>query len=508
MKKFFCVLMTVIGIMGLCTFADTVDQPSSWALKEVNRAVEIGLVPENLQSHYKNNISRSEFAELIMALQGVWDQEGKTSSIGETLVQAKVTVDSDMFSDTSAESVLNCAAMGILEGDGKGHFMPNDFLTRQQAAKIIYKTCDVFNNTLIIEDFNNSTSWKGVASYELPHLFKDGTAIRSYARTPIQWCYRHSFMFGTSEELFSPNGTLTREQAIITLLRVYYSNGSADLMEVKSGLDYYPIFDLWGNVVSWIDSKLDAHTLSEVGYLEDRQAKVGFVVDNTAAGPIFGRLINQKGETLLTDLWKMDGVFRDAEVEYPYVYLVNRFDIPLPKGTPSMGVVNLETGQVWIEKSLLDILGNNYSKIVEQANIRVTPKGKVTLNANDGALLSKEYDSLFNIEGNLYVGASSHSTITVDIIYCDKKHQATVLRKETLLNRPEVIKLGSGVYAVQNSLNKITLFDAFGDLVNVVNTEESVSLIGSSNGLLWLQVSGTEEDIYYTQSGKSLGMIQ
>jgi hypothetical protein len=40
--------------------------PSIWAQKEVNEAIQLGIVPERLQSDYQTPITREEYAELVV----------------------------------------------------------------------------------------------------------------------------------------------------------------------------------------------------------------------------------------------------------------------------------------------------------------------------------------------------------------------------------------------------------------------------------------------------------
>ena len=152
--------------------ASASSQPSSWARDEVKTAISLGLVPKDLQNNYNAPITRIEFTQLIMQLVNTWTSKGLTEEITKRIPN----LENNMFLDTDAESVRYLATLGIVEGDGKGYFMPKDLLQRQQAAKILYKTADRF--TMVpAEDIMISTIYRGYSSHEMPHSFKDSLHI-------------------------------------------------------------------------------------------------------------------------------------------------------------------------------------------------------------------------------------------------------------------------------------------------------------------------------------------
>ena len=55
-------LCLLLCITALPVSAAEVSTPSPWAEAEVNEAISIGLVPEELQSDYQQDITRDEFA--------------------------------------------------------------------------------------------------------------------------------------------------------------------------------------------------------------------------------------------------------------------------------------------------------------------------------------------------------------------------------------------------------------------------------------------------------------
>lgn len=124
-----CLLALTLGLTSLPAAA--ADRPADWAANEVAAAVDLGLVPEELQNRYAEEITRAEFCRLAViclrdaALVNGWD----------------LTATQDVsFADTSDPDVLTAAGLGIVSGVGNGQFLPDKGITRQEAAVMLHKT--------------------------------------------------------------------------------------------------------------------------------------------------------------------------------------------------------------------------------------------------------------------------------------------------------------------------------------------------------------------------------
>ena len=110
------------------TTADTQNKPSHWAEQEVSEAIEKGLVPKQLQSNYQSNINRSQY--VLLALK-VFDTTGKDVDIKESRPF------NDVLNHEYEQEIVKAFNAGIVKGDGKGNFHPDNFITREEIASLV-----------------------------------------------------------------------------------------------------------------------------------------------------------------------------------------------------------------------------------------------------------------------------------------------------------------------------------------------------------------------------------
>ena len=165
--------------------------PSSWAAASVNAAIAAGIVPAALQSKYTTATTRAEFCALAVAL-----YETKLGAITE---RAK-------FDDTTDVNVEKMAALGVVNGTGEGKFSPNSQLTREQAATMLARLADAMDSALPTTDATP---------------FADGSAVASWASSAVAQMQASGIMGGVGDNKFSPKGSYTREQSILTIMRLY-----------------------------------------------------------------------------------------------------------------------------------------------------------------------------------------------------------------------------------------------------------------------------------------------
>jgi hypothetical protein len=102
---------------------------SSWAVKYVNMAVLLGLLPEEVSDYFSEPITRQDFA--ILAARFVCNATGNGY---DELIEYFGT---KTFPDCSETAVGICAAMGIITGYEDNTFRPENKITRQEAAAML-----------------------------------------------------------------------------------------------------------------------------------------------------------------------------------------------------------------------------------------------------------------------------------------------------------------------------------------------------------------------------------
>ncbi|MDL2287921.1 leucine-rich repeat protein [Oscillospiraceae bacterium OttesenSCG-928-F05] len=164
---------------------------STWAQEGITNAVAANLVPQNLQSAYTQATTRAEFAALAVALY-------------EQVKGAEIT-ERKTFDDTNDINVEKAAAIGIVSGVGDNKFDPNSGLTREQAAVMLARLANVIGKPLDTQ----------------PATFADNSSIATWAIVEVGQIQAAGIMSGVGENTFAPQSAYTREQSIVTILRLY-----------------------------------------------------------------------------------------------------------------------------------------------------------------------------------------------------------------------------------------------------------------------------------------------
>ena len=108
-----------------------------------------------------------------------------------------------------ADSVAWACANGIVNGYGNGSFGPEDMITREQVATILYRYA----------------SYKG---YDLTaradlSVYNDNNTVSGYAEAAMNWAVGEELFQGVGASLLSPSTSATRSQ-IATILMRFYEN--------------------------------------------------------------------------------------------------------------------------------------------------------------------------------------------------------------------------------------------------------------------------------------------
>ena len=168
------------------------NEPSAWAKEQVDAAKTAGIVPASLQSAYNAGATRAEFCALACQTY-------------ETLCGPITGYESVSFSDTNDVNVLKMASVGVVDGVGNGKFAPEKGLTREQAATMLARLAKA----------------TGAPLEKAAPTFADNQSIASWAKDAVGQIQKSGVMGGNNHNQFLPKGDYTREQSILTALRLY-----------------------------------------------------------------------------------------------------------------------------------------------------------------------------------------------------------------------------------------------------------------------------------------------
>lgn len=164
-----------------------------WGREEILPLIEKGIVQGDGESlRLSATITRAEFIALIIRAMGldVSEYEGAFA---------------DVTSDDWYSGILQTAYENkIMEGDGSCA-LPNDFVTREQAVKIMMKAA---------EQKTEITYEESAAG------FNDDNLISDWAKPFVSKAVSLQLIQGTGEGLFDPKGNLLREQGMAIVYRI------------------------------------------------------------------------------------------------------------------------------------------------------------------------------------------------------------------------------------------------------------------------------------------------
>ena len=161
-----------------------------WFCPYVKYVYDNGLFAGTSETTFEPNtaMTRGMFVTVL------WAREGKPA--------AKESTFKDLKADWYKTAVNWAAANGIIGGYDAEHFGPDDYVTRQQMAAIMYQYA----------------KYKGYDTEANGSLdpFKDASSVASYAETAMKWAVGHKIIAGTGNGL-EPDGNATRAQVAVVL---------------------------------------------------------------------------------------------------------------------------------------------------------------------------------------------------------------------------------------------------------------------------------------------------
>ncbi len=271
-----------------------------------------------------------------------------------------------------APAVSWAVQQGVAGGYGDGRFGPDDPVTRQQAAALLWR-------------------FAGEPDALRQSAFSDREAVDSYAREAVDWAHAAGILNGMGDGRFTPDGSATRAQTAAILMNYLRSQaGEGDALSTISAMDVMcapsgmvPMEDgsflvtdtyhklLWkvrlgaGTVLAGGETTLGLYGEPLGGY-NDASLLESFFKEPWAAAPFL-------------DGWAVSDTANDA------VRLVRRKDTQTLNGKTSEGLTVTAMGVAFDRPTGLaaDKDGNLYVSDTGSGAVRkITPQGRVTTAAS------------------------------------------------------------------------------------------------------------------------------
>lgn len=176
-----------LSLSGEITFT-----PSDWAEGYVTDAVERGYVPRLNQINYMGDVTRLEVCQLAASYLKAQGYEEKEED--------------NPFTDTNDSAVILLYNAGVIDGKSDTEFYPYDFITREELAKVLSNLYALTGGE------------KAEQTYEV--AYADSNEISGWATEYVDKMSALGILKGDEKGNFNPKSNTTKEQVIITLLRM------------------------------------------------------------------------------------------------------------------------------------------------------------------------------------------------------------------------------------------------------------------------------------------------
>lgn len=237
-----CMILSIIPTTALAAesqvpFTDV--RKTDWFYSAVQYVYEEGIMSGTGKGQFSPNMttSRAMLVTILYRLEG----SPKVSRATFTDVSENM-----YYSDAVAWASSN----KIVSGYGNGRFGPNDLITREQLATILYRYAQYKNY---------DTSAKGSI-----FKFADGLSVHTYAVEAMNWAVGAELLSGVGDKSLNPTGNATRAQVATILMRFYeeekesemdvqlqpYSEDIAWIEYTDQGKRYWAMIDKKGNAIA------------------------------------------------------------------------------------------------------------------------------------------------------------------------------------------------------------------------------------------------------------------
>lgn len=162
---------------------------SPWAVSEIKKADEMGLIPAILKGKDMTKpITREEFAELSVLL------------YEKVSLKASEATSPNPFNDTMNPQILKAFKLGITSGTSSTTFSPNVLINREQCAAMLFRAMKAIKP-------GGDYSVMGVKN------FPDQKYISNYAVDATKYMFKIGVITGDAKGNFMPKATTTAQEA-------------------------------------------------------------------------------------------------------------------------------------------------------------------------------------------------------------------------------------------------------------------------------------------------------
>ena len=171
---------------------------SAWAQGELEKANELGLIPDSLKgADLTKPITRAEFAAVAV-------------KVFENLSGTKTTPSAaNTFTDTKDSEVLKAHNTGLMVGVSDDKFDPNALLNREQAATALTRVL----KRAYIPGWTFATDGQFTLNFTKPAAFADDADISAWAKDSVYFMAANELIKGIGDNKFAPKATTTAQQA-------------------------------------------------------------------------------------------------------------------------------------------------------------------------------------------------------------------------------------------------------------------------------------------------------
>ena len=173
-----------------------------------------------IQKDLKQPITRAEFATLAVAaydyiLGDTLENNGTNWTLHSISMSVPVSKMTDILDNYYASGIICSINMGLMNGYSETSFGADDHLTREQAATVLGRIADRYSTFPYRANPSQSAefpAWTGANPYT--------DTISNWALDGVLRARAAGIMIGTSDTAFSAKADFTKEQALVTLLRM------------------------------------------------------------------------------------------------------------------------------------------------------------------------------------------------------------------------------------------------------------------------------------------------